>query len=209
MSSDKLIEIAVFPLPNLLLMKKVPMPLHIFEPRYRKMLHDCVSENRLLTVTPLKMSGDYHHEMVVAGIPQIIEKLGEGKSNILLQGDQKFELLEVVQERPYIIFKGIEVQESYQIFEGDQLMMESFKNLLVTWARNEIHDHEGLKMFLHVLRDAEVLINYTAMCLVKDMEYKRKILRCNDSQGKIELLTSALSPKEINLGPWLKPIKVN
>lgn len=208
MSSNKLIEIAVFPLPNLLLMKKVPMPLHIFEPRYRKMLHDCTSENRRLTVTPTKLSNDYTGEMVVAGFPQIMEKLNEGKSNILLQGDEKFELIEVMQVRPYLIYRGMEVTENYSIRDSDQLMMESLKNLLINWARREIHDHEGLKMFLHVLRDSDVLINYAAMCLVKDIEYKRQVLRSSEAQEKLEILTSALSPKEINLGPWLKPIKV-
>ena len=35
-------EVALFPIPDLVAFPGTVIPLHVFEPRYRKMVHDCV-----------------------------------------------------------------------------------------------------------------------------------------------------------------------
>ena len=40
----------LFPLPNLVLFPHVMQPLHIFEPRYRRMLKDALESNRMFIV---------------------------------------------------------------------------------------------------------------------------------------------------------------
>lgn len=46
----ELIEVALFPIPNVVAFPGLDLPLHVFEPRYRQLVHDCVQDNRLLGV---------------------------------------------------------------------------------------------------------------------------------------------------------------
>jgi len=45
-----LIEVALFPIPDVVAFPGVPIPLHVFEPRYRQLVQDCVADERLLGV---------------------------------------------------------------------------------------------------------------------------------------------------------------
>src|SRR5262245_12384825 len=48
-------QVPVFPLPKLVMFPGTMLPLHIFEPRYRDMLRDCLAgESKLLAVTQLR-----------------------------------------------------------------------------------------------------------------------------------------------------------
>ena len=46
--------IPIFPLPNVVLFPSVFLPLHIFEPRYRRMLADALSGDRIIGMVLLK-----------------------------------------------------------------------------------------------------------------------------------------------------------
>ena len=46
--------IPIFPLPTVVLFPNVFLPLHIFEPRYRQMIGDALSGDRLIGMTLLK-----------------------------------------------------------------------------------------------------------------------------------------------------------
>ena len=43
-------EVALFPIPDLVAFPGTVIPLHVFEPRYRKMVHDCVESGRKIGV---------------------------------------------------------------------------------------------------------------------------------------------------------------
>ena len=43
-------EIALFPIPELVAFPGTVIPLHVFEPRYRKMVHDCSSSGRMIGI---------------------------------------------------------------------------------------------------------------------------------------------------------------
>ena len=43
-------EIAIFPIPNCVTFPGQIVSLHVFEPRYREMVEDCVKESRMLAV---------------------------------------------------------------------------------------------------------------------------------------------------------------
>ncbi|MFQ5804508.1 MAG: LON peptidase substrate-binding domain-containing protein [Candidatus Methylomirabilales bacterium] len=47
-------EIAIFPLPNVVFFPHTLLPLHIFEPRYRQMLADCLAGERRLAMALLR-----------------------------------------------------------------------------------------------------------------------------------------------------------
>ena len=48
---DDLIEVALFPIPNVVAFPGTVLPLHVFEPRYRRLVHDCIRDDRMVAVS--------------------------------------------------------------------------------------------------------------------------------------------------------------
>jgi uncharacterized protein len=92
--------IPLFPLPNAVLFPGVPLPLHIFEPRYREMVRDVErSEDKLIGMVLLRgeWRRDYYGRPEVypvgcAGKLVSVEPLADGRYNILLHGLREFEI---------------------------------------------------------------------------------------------------------------------
>jgi Lon protease-like protein len=91
--------IPVFPLPNAVLFPNVFMPLHIFEPRYRAMVGDSLTGDRIIGMVLLKpgYEADYEGRPPVypigcAGVITHSEPLPDGRYNIVLRGIEKFRI---------------------------------------------------------------------------------------------------------------------
>jgi ATP-dependent Lon protease len=78
-------------------------PLHIFEPRYRRMLADALAADRLLCVAMQKPGVAQETPVSVAGLGliRVAVQHRDGTSHLILQGLTRVELLEVVRSRPY------------------------------------------------------------------------------------------------------------
>jgi len=99
-------ELPIFPLP-LVLFPGASQPLHIFEPRYRQLLSDCLDQDRRFGIAyaapdqhadPAPAPGD------VGCVAHILttQALPDGRSDILTTGEQRFVLLEwLPTDRPY------------------------------------------------------------------------------------------------------------
>jgi Lon protease-like protein len=92
-------RIPVFPLPNVVLFPKTYLPLHIFEPRYRAMVSDAAMSGQCIGMALLKdgWETDYYghppiFSMGCVGRLASIQPLAAGRSNILLQGLERFEI---------------------------------------------------------------------------------------------------------------------
>jgi hypothetical protein len=109
---EALDRLAIFPLPNCVLLPGGLLPLHVFEPRYREMTRDCLSGSRVMAVARLRGAGDgpphagddrpavYDH----CGLGRIIasEELPDGRFHILLRGVARVHIAEeLAAERVY------------------------------------------------------------------------------------------------------------
>ncbi len=90
----------LFPL-DLVLLPGAPLPLHIFEPRYKEMISECVEEKKPFGVVRASDEG-------VAGvgctaeIVSVTKKYDDGRMDILARGVDRFEVLEVNEERAFL-----------------------------------------------------------------------------------------------------------
>ena len=100
--------IPIFPLPNVVLFPEVPLPLHIFEPRYREMVRDALAGPGVIGMTLLR--GEWQDEYFAAPevyrvgcAGRIVETtpLPDGKFNIVLSGLREFEIVSEQRERAY------------------------------------------------------------------------------------------------------------
>jgi Lon protease-like protein len=96
-------EIPVMVLPNAILFPRAMLPIHIFEPRYRKMLADVLDSHRMFSVALRKPGRSRETPSAVAGLGLVRASVGnrDGTSNLVLQGIARVELTETVRYRPY------------------------------------------------------------------------------------------------------------
>ncbi|MFO0973490.1 MAG: LON peptidase substrate-binding domain-containing protein [Phycisphaerae bacterium] len=86
--------IAIFPLPNCVLLPRAIVPLHIFEPRYRDMVTDCLSSEAPFAIAVLQPGYEEHYYTHIAAIRETMcvgrivrhEQLSDGRFNVLVQG---------------------------------------------------------------------------------------------------------------------------
>lgn len=90
-------SLPIFPLPSVVLFPNVFLPLHIFEPRYRQMIADALSGDRIIGMVLLKpgYEGDYDGRPPIygtgcSGLITHVERMEDGRYNLILRGLEKF-----------------------------------------------------------------------------------------------------------------------
>ncbi len=96
-------ELPLFPLPEVVLFPGCPLPLHIFEMRYRLMISAVLAADGMFGV--LNVNRTTGKAAKIGGCAKIVQcdKLPDGRMNILTIGQERFRVKEYVQEKPYLI----------------------------------------------------------------------------------------------------------
>jgi Lon protease-like protein len=98
--------IPLFPL-GLVMLPGMPLPLHIFEERYKLMISECMAANApfgivLFDGTSIRTAG------CTARVLQVLHRYEDGRMDILTQGEQRFYVQALIERKPYM-----EAQVSY------------------------------------------------------------------------------------------------
>jgi len=108
--SSALEAMPIFPLPGMVLFPGALLPLHIFEPRYRVMLSECLATHRWMALAFALSGGDAegstaHSPKIarIAGAGVVVrhEALADGRSNIVVRGIVRVSLDELAFVAPY------------------------------------------------------------------------------------------------------------
>jgi len=99
----------LFPLPNVVLFPGVPLPLHIFEPRYRSMVADALAADRrigMVLLQPGRWEPDYEgrppiYPIGCSGVIANASRLDDGRYNIVLRGLDRIRILAEDDDRAY------------------------------------------------------------------------------------------------------------
>lgn len=99
----------LFPLPGVALFPDLPLPLHIFEPRYRAMLRDALAGSRFIGIVQIRPGATTREgepspifSIGCAGRIEGVAEMEGGRSNIVLRGVSRFHIDEELPEgRPY------------------------------------------------------------------------------------------------------------
>jgi Lon protease-like protein len=90
----------IFPL-DLVLLPGVPLPLHIFEPRYREMIAECLERKKPFGV--VRASSDGVADIgCTAEIMSVTKKYDDGRMDILTRGVDRFEVIHVNNDRSFL-----------------------------------------------------------------------------------------------------------
>lgn len=93
-------RIPLFPL-EAVLFPRTPLPLHIFEPRYKLMIRRCVESRREFGVILARSDGTAGVGCT-AEIIRVVKRYEDGRMDILTMGQTPFRVLEVFDQQPYL-----------------------------------------------------------------------------------------------------------
>lgn len=92
--------IALFPL-DVVLLPGAPMPLHIFEPRYKEMIGEALVENKTFGVVRAQ-ENSVAEIGCTADISEVVKKYEDGRLDIVTEGGKRFEIVGLNQERSFL-----------------------------------------------------------------------------------------------------------
>lgn len=90
----------LFPL-DLVLLPGVPLTLHIFEPRYKEMIKECLDHKSVFGMIR-SQEESLANIGCTAEIMNVLKKYPDGRMNILAEGKKRFEVLQVNQDRAFL-----------------------------------------------------------------------------------------------------------
>jgi Lon protease-like protein len=93
-------EIGLFPLP-LVLVPTERIPLHIFEPRYRELVSESLDSAEPFGLVLATGDGAVHEIGTKASVEEVLEVLDDGAMNIVVEGRDRFRLLELTSGRSF------------------------------------------------------------------------------------------------------------
>jgi Lon protease-like protein len=93
-------ELGLFPLP-IVLVPTERIPLHIFEPRYRELIEECVENESDFGFVLATGDGAVHEIGTRAGVLEVLEVLPDGRMNVVVEGGERFRLLELTSGRSF------------------------------------------------------------------------------------------------------------
>lgn len=103
--------IPLFPL-GLVLFPQMPLPLHIFEDRYKLMINECLEQKKEFGV--VLFNGHHMHDIGCSAIIlKVLKEYGDGKLDILCYGQRRFFIQKLLESKSYL--------ESEVIFFDDEM----------------------------------------------------------------------------------------
>jgi len=168
----------LFPL-DIVLFPGAPLPLHIFEPRYKEMIAECLEKKLAFGMVRVKESA-IASVGCSATILDITKKYDDGRLDIAAEGLQRFEIESLNQERSFL-----QGEVSYFDDEPSQLGKAPIDTVI------ELHEQlfAVLGQTVEVERDAPSLSFLLAHELPVDLDFKQALLEMKSEAERIETLT--------------------
>jgi Lon protease-like protein len=183
----------LFPLPNAVLFPGMPLPLHIFEPRYRQMVRDAAEGEKTIGMLLLRpgWESDYAgrppvFEVGCAGVLEQCEALGDGRFNILLRGVSRFRILAEHDGQPYRLASVEPLADA----TGDARQLEAMRPQLMASIGTASDGPAVLVMQAELPHDA--FVNALCQSLALTPVERQSLLDCDSvlerAQRLIEIL---------------------
>jgi Lon protease-like protein len=174
--------IPLFPL-DVVLFPATPLPLHIFEPRYKELIAECLAQHRSFGVVRSFEQG-LADVGCTAEIIAVVKEYPDGRLDLVSEGRQRFELLRVSQERSFL--------------QGEVLMIDDEPGISSKEnASRAIQLHSELLTIAGAAQDISaadptLLSFHLAGSLPLDLDFKQQLLSLRSEPERLTLLISYL-----------------
>ena len=179
----------LFPL-DLVLLPGAPLPLHIFEPRYKEMISECLEQKKPFGIVRASEEG-------VAGIGctaeivSVTKKYDDGRMDILTRGVDRFEVLEVNEERAFLRAEISLLQDEDGDGDDDASRLEQSLVELAVRLHAEIVKLAGAELS-EPDETATNLSFLLAGSLPLDLDFKQNLLATLSERKRLEAVVGYL-----------------
>lgn len=188
-------RLPLFPI-NVVLFPGTPLPLHIFEERYRTMLADCMEGDERFGVLPISTEGGTPPLGSVGCVAHIhaSQLMPDGRSNIVVVGESRFIVEQYLDESlPYVVGLVTEFDDhdlgqatTEQVNELVKLSKEYLETLHLL--------NDSTPADLEFPDDPRDLSFQISAALQLDTEVKQKLLSIRSTAERIRILIRLLPP---------------
>jgi Lon protease-like protein len=112
-------EIGLFPL-DLVLLPGERAPLHIFEPRYKELIGECLDEGGDFGLVLADDEG-MRDVGTRASVIEVLERFPDGRLNIVIEGGERFRLVEMTEGRSFATAEVDEVFDEGELPSDDEI----------------------------------------------------------------------------------------
>ena len=202
-------HLPVFPLPDVVMFPHALLPLHIFEPRYRKMTRDALASNRLMALALLvedEVAGDPPPRFApIMGVGEIVmaQELPDGRFNLILRGRLRVRVeRELESPEPYRMITASEIPDESprrpdDLGEGEATL----RSLIFGLADALPEGGELLKQVVSAQTSAAELVNVVAAALVADTGSRQRLLETTDILARIEAVSNEVAAVTARVAP--------
>jgi len=172
----------LFPL-EVVLLPGTPLPLHIFEPRYKEMIGECLANSAPFGVIRALENG-IAEVGCTAEIITVTKEYPDGRMDLICEGRKRFEVLEVNQERSFLRADVLLVPDDPGVTaEGDkqraiQLHLEI---LSLAGAVQDLSSADQNQLSFHL-----------AGSLPLDLDFKQQLLAMRSEEKRIQAVATYL-----------------
>jgi Lon protease-like protein len=168
--------LALFPL-DVVLFPGTPLPLHIFEPRYKEMINECLEQKKEFGVIRAQET-NLADVGCTAEILAVTKTYDDGRMDIVAEGRDRFELLEVNQERAFLRGAILLVQDEPDRPSPAELShaIELHRQILaLANAQQDLPEGQDAALSYHL-----------AGSLPLDLDFKQKLLSLRSEARRIQ-----------------------
>jgi Lon protease-like protein len=174
--------IPLFPL-DVVLFPGTPLPLHIFEPRYKEMIGECLVQNRTFGVIRGGEEG-LAEVGCTAEIVTVVKEYPDGRLDLVTEGRKRFELVRVNQGRSFLRAEVVMIDDE----PGTPRQEDTARAVEL---HSELLAIAGAKQDLSAA-DPSLLSFYLAGSLPLDLDFKQKLIALRSEPERLSLLISYL-----------------
>lgn len=189
-----LISLPLFPL-NVVLFPGMALPLHIFEERYKAMIGECIDNETVFGIVLIKEgqeAGEPAEPFKIGTSARIVqvERLVEGRLNILTRGEQRFETAEITHRLPHIVGDVRYLREE----PGESLpeVIAEIGDEYATFLRNLAALSGGWTAQAEVPQDPVLLSFSVASTLDLPRDVRQELLELPTADNRLERLLPLL-----------------
>lgn len=170
--------IPLFPL-EVVLFPGTPLPLHIFEPRYKGMIGECLAQ-RLTFGVIRAMEQGLAEVGCTAEIVTVVKEYPDGKLDLVTEGRRRFELLRVNQERSFLRGEVLMIEDEPGVPSKTEIAR-------AIQLHSELLAIAGAKQDLSAA-DPATMSFFLAGSLPLDLDFKQKLLALRSEAERVSLL---------------------
>lgn len=193
-------KLPIMALPGTCLFPGGRIPLHIFESKYRDMLKDVLSGDRMFCIGNLEQSGtelDDNNNIspfTTAGLLRACVLNHDGTANLILEGVKRVKILSIENNKPYKVGKVQIVETTVNNYERVQSDSDKLKSILKrNYFEYSNSDQEmQLNQILQNLNSPEDTINFAAQHFITHQAILQKLLSLASLDDQFDLIVNVL-----------------